>query len=512
MVCVSQNVFMGLCRFSHFRVWLIMSPKAGSAKEEVDEKVDQKDNVEGKSRFNFGPEFKTRVKDFFVGTFGLGLVGGGLFGSLVFFAIFNLVGYYCVADSYLLSEKSNILFFSIRLLVGVAFVAGVVFSLVFLKSSNGKYRKILLAVFLVEIVFAGGFVLAFETPHCKNFQTLISSKPLTSGEVTVLDEKQLTADESYDTLAVWSSDSSKLAFLRERPMMFDGSLDIWVINKDGGNLRQLVSGSIEIEHPTWSPDGKRIAYAALTSGNRQIWVDDVLSGSRVQITNDKLLGHVSPSWSPNIDEIAYLKVGPNDMDIWITDSAGEDHRQLTSGDGIDKGPSWSPDGSRIVFVRMSDGSGDIWLINKDGSGLSQLTSGDTSKSHPMFSPDGSKIAFLSRPPQPSASSLISGKKNGGQYDTLWIMNFDGSGVRQLSLDRVDGDYSWSPRGDMIAFVKLSENAANLWVISADGSNEKMLTLSQPFPTNPAWSPDGSSTVYSVFGPGHRNLWEALLAQ
>jgi TolB protein len=161
---------------------------------------------------------------------------------------------------------------------------------------------------------------------------------------------------------------------------------------------------------------------------------------------------------------------------------------------------------------MSDGSGDIWVVNKDGSGLSQLTSGDTSKSHPMFSPDGSRIAFLSRPPQPSASSLISGKKNGGQYDTLWIMNFDGSGIRQLSLDRVDGEFVWSPRGDMIAFVKLSENAANLWVISADGGNEKMLSISQPFPTNPAWSPDGSRIVYSVFSPGKRNLWEALLAQ
>ena len=98
------------------------------------------------------------------------------------------------------------------------------------------------------------------------------------------------------------------------------------------------------------------------------------------------------------------------------------------------------------------------------------------------------------------------------FDTLWVMDSDGSGVKQLSIDSVDGEFSWSPRGDMIVFVKLAENAASMWVVPVSGGSEKHLTLSQPFPTFPAWSPDGSRIVFSVFNPGRRNLWEALLTQ
>jgi len=483
--------------------------KAGSKTQPKAKTKTEKKNVV-KSRFDLTPEIKAGIKDFFVGTFGLGLVGGGIFGSVAFFLLFNIVGIYCTPDSYLLSEKTGILSFSVRLLVIAAFVAGLIFSLVYRNTTERKYRRILLAVFVVELILVGGFILAFETPHCSNFQTLISSKSVARGEISVIDERQVTSDETWDTMAVWSPDSSKIAFLRERSMV--DSKDVWIINAGGGNLKQVISASLEIEYPSWSHDGKLIAYAALTSGNRHIWVADVLRGGQKQLTSEKIFGHLSPIWSPVGGEIAYLKVGSHDQDIWVMDVDGENQRQVTRGEADDKSISWSPDGSRIVFVRTDDGLGDIWVVNKDGTGLLQLTSGSFSETKPRFSPDGSQIAFVSRPPPQSASAVVAGETPVNLYDTLWVMNSDGSGVKQLSLDRADGDYSWGPWGDRIVFVKLAENSATLWVVSVDGGHEKMLTLSQPFPTNPAWSPDGSRIVYSVFGTGRRNLWAAILSQ
>ncbi|MFQ5887241.1 MAG: hypothetical protein ACE5HY_00920 [Candidatus Hydrothermarchaeales archaeon] len=466
---------------------------------------------EKKIKLEVTPELQSQVKEFLIGTFGAGLVAGGLFGSLVFFLLFNIVGYYCTPDNYLLTERINILFFSIRLLIGIAVIMGFIFSIVYRNTSVGKYKKILIAVLVAELIFAGAFVLAFETPHCKNYQRLISSKPMAKGEITVIDERQLTSDETWDTLPIWSPDGSKLAFLRERPMVFD-VVDIWVMNRGGGNLRQVVSEPLEMEYPAWSPDGRKIAYVSWTSGNRDIWVVDILRGGPKQLTSGNQEGHISPLWSPDGMEIVYLTVGARDQDIWIMDSNGENQRQVTRGEENDKSPSLSLDGTKIVFVRDKDGAGDIWVVNKDGTGLKQLTEGTSSESNPRWSPDGSRIAFLSRPPQQPASAQIAGEKAAKVYDTLWIMNSDGSGVKQLSLDRADVDYSWSPRGDMIAFVKLAENIADIWVVSVDGSYERKLSLSQPFPIGPAWSPDGSRIVYSVFGTGRRNLWEALLTQ
>ncbi|MFQ6137197.1 MAG: hypothetical protein ACE5PM_08465 [Candidatus Hydrothermarchaeales archaeon] len=478
------------------------------SEEKPEEKKGEEEKPEGKPKIKL--EVRPEFKDLFVGTVGLGLIGGGLFGCLVFFILFNLVAIPCVADSYIISEGANIAYFSFKLLFAIGLLSGLIFSFIYRNVESGKFRKILIAVFAVEVLFAISFVLIFEVPHCENFQTLIGSKPISRGEITIIDERQLTTEEAWDTYPSWSPDGSKILFLRERPGEFD-IIGIWIINKDGSNPKRMISARLEVEHPSWSPDGSKIAFASWESGNRDIWTIDIYRGTLTQLTKGDE-GDISPVWSPDGSKILFVKVGTKDQDIWMMDSDGGNGEQLTSGKANDKHPSWSPDGSKILFVRDESGSSNIWTMNNDGSGLRQLTSDRATKSHPSWSPDGSKIAFVSRPPTRPESLKFALGGQASDYDTLWVVNSDGTDQRQLSPDRVDDVYTWSPDGDMIAFVKIQLNYAKLWVVSSDGSYERELPISQTFPINPAWSPDGSRMVYSVFGTGRRNLWAAILSQ
>ena len=150
---------------------------------------------------------------------------------------------------------------------------------------------------------------------------------------------------------------------------------------------------------------------------------------------------------------------------------GFDSRVLTSTEG-DWNPAWSPDGSRIAFDRNGAGQlggADIWVMKADGSGLQRLTSGTSFDAHPTWSPDGKKIAFY----------------RSGQ---IYAMNADGSGIIQLSSD---GDNpKWSPVEPRIAFWSARTNRRAVYVMNADGSDQRSITHDSLDASNPSWSPDG----------------------
>ncbi len=164
-------------------------------------------------------------------------------------------------------------------------------------------------------------------------------------------------------------------------------------------------------------------------------------------------------------------------------------------------PAYSPDGSRIAFVSgKAGGTYQIFVMNADGGGRRQVTLDSVSpspKQRPTWSPDGSRIAFV-------ANSF----NVDGQTDLeIWSINSDGSGLRQLTNDSLPDDYpAWSPDGTRIAFVRQGD----IFVMNSNGTGETNVTPnSAPTCTSncyqgadgdPAWSPDGTKIAY-VHGYG-----------
>ena len=184
---------------------------------------------------------------------------------------------------------------------------------------------------------------------------------------------------------VVSPDGTTIAFTSYR----DENFEIYVMNTDGKNSKNLTLHLDDDTLPTWSPDGRKIAFQSMpvaggVLGHSDIFVMDADGANRTNITQNARASHRAPSWSPDGSKIAYAAVRNvnradfenSDLDIFVMNADGTDPVRLTEDARFNMFPSWSPDGKRIAFVRATHDDitdCDIYVMNADGTGLVNLT-------------------------------------------------------------------------------------------------------------------------------------------
>ena len=235
----------------------------------------------------------------------------------------------------------------------------------------------------------------------------------------------------------------------------------WVV----GTIRRLETHG---RSPSWSPDGRHIAFESGSYDNPEIYVMGSDGSNPRRLTTD---GGSSPSWSPDGRHIAFESFRDGNREIYVMDSDGSNLRRLTNDPGRDESPSWSPDGRHIAFMSTRDYDwGEIYVMGSDGSNRRRL---DTIGNSPSWSPDGRHIAFAS----------------GLGY--IYVMDSDGSNRRRLT--RGSRSPSWSPDGRHIAFTSNRDGVNEIYVVSSDGRNRRRLT--DGWSESPSWSPDGRHIAF-----------------
>jgi Tol biopolymer transport system component len=239
--------------------------------------------------------------------------------------------------------------------------------------------------------------------------------------------RQLTTDRSpvHNLGDVsWSPDGSRLAFTAND--------DVWTMDADGSNQRELVGGIGSIERgPTWSPDGRRLAFYRIDDGGSGIWTVDPDGGSARRLTTED---DRYPAWSPDGTRIAFAR---DPGEIYVMNADGSRARKLTTLGFSQDRPTWSPDGHQIAFRHNNT----ITVANADGTGVRQLAAppptridrppGSGTPTTPAWSPDGATIAY----------SLL----QSGDHCGIWLMNADGSGQRPLTDGSTcDREPAWRP--------------------------------------------------------------------
>jgi Tol biopolymer transport system component len=196
----------------------------------------------------------------------------------------------------------------------------------------------------------------------------------------------------------------------------------------------------------------------------------------------------------------------SDFEIYTSQPDGSDLQQLTHSPGYDAEATLSPDGTRIVFTSTRDGDIDIYTMNVDGSDVRRLTSAVGYDGGPFFSPDGSQIVYRAWHPEDQQGTddflaLLADNLVRPSRMEIWVMDADGSNQRQVtSLGGASFAPYFHPDGERIIFasnhVDPRSRNFDLYVIGVDGTGLRQVTTSPEFDGFPMFSPDGTKLVFA----------------
>ena len=364
------------------------------------------------------------------------------------------------------------------------------------------------------------------------------------GEANAL---RLTTDPASDTMPAWSRDGKRIAFLRSAP---ERATAIYLVSPLGG-AEQKIADFPAIGQMSWSADGKWLAVGSRSAG---ICLAPAEGGEPRPLSNPKAPGYdIHPAFSPDGRRLAYAACNTIEgysCDVYVQDldrhyAPRGEPRRVTNQELSIRGLAWDRDGDSIVYsgslvsaillyLWRADigtkyraerlevaGTGasypsvslagdrlafsrnlrnsDIWRYRSDGVQEPLITSSlnDTS---PHLSPDGKRIAF---------ESLRS-----GEASEIWVSHSDGSNQVQLTtrLGRHQGTPRWSPDGRWIAFDSQGKDGHwDIWVVEASGGLPRRITVEPSDENMPSWSGDGSWVYFRSDRTGRQEIWRATIA-
>jgi len=256
-----------------------------------------------------------------------------------------------------------------------------------------------------------------------------------------------------------------------------GHKEIWVMDYDGANQRQITHlNSISLS-PRISPDGSRLAFSSMTKSGWDILMYSMDLNRLVSFP--KFGGtNLSPAWTSDGTKLAFSSSRSGDPEIYTVDQSGGNLKRVTSFKGPDVSPVWNrKTNAQIAWVSGRTGLPQIYTMEADGTNVQRLTDQGYAVS-PAWSPNGQFLAFAwirhYGPGAPGASDI-------------YLMDVASKQWVQLTHDGGRNDFpSWSPDGRHLVFQSSRAGGEQIWEMLADGSNQKQLT-STGSNTQPNWS-------------------------
>lgn len=271
--------------------------------------------------------------------------------------------------------------------------------------------------------------------------------------------------------------SGQIAYLRRDKAMKGVFYGMGTPGPTGADLRT----------PSWSPDGARVAYSRFAVKTP---IEPVKMWSR-NPNYDLYATAWLPNYDPSGEHLAVTNmVSQGTTSLFVVD-VGQPARPILTRKETIMASSWSPDGKQIALsigkfpgfggtpLGPANATSQVGIINADGSGLHLVTSGADSNAFGSFAPDGKHIVYRSE---------------GHDGQGLRIVNLENGSVKMLT-DSYDNFPVWSPRGDLIAFMRLIDGNFEVFTIQPDGTDLKQLTHTKGNEAHIAWSPDGERMVF-----------------
>lgn len=270
---------------------------------------------------------------------------------------------------------------------------------------------------------------------------------------------------------------TRILFSRETQ---DGR-EIFVIDYDGRNLRQITSnGSLNLL-PRWSHDGNRICYTSYWQGRQRLLVLDGKTGESRKVAEFTGL-NFGADWGRNDEELLVTLTRDGDPDIYRISLDGKVNARLTFEPSIECSAIFDPTGNQIAFTSDRTGKPQLFRMSRDGTDRIRLTWEGNYNDNPAWSPNGDRIAYISR--------------REGQF-RVFTVDADGSNLQPVTTaqDGNNEDCSWAPDGRHLVVTSDRDGTRRIWVIDTDTGWARPLTSGSVDDNGPHWSgPPGSGSA------------------
>ena len=284
-----------------------------------------------------------------------------------------------------------------------------------------------------------------------------------------------TSDGIYESITgIKGIAATRILYVNEiKDSQLTSTYRLMLADSDGANEKILLSSSEPIISPSWSPDGKSVAYVSFETGMAKVYIQEIASGKREAVLS-KETQISSPSWSPDGKYLSLTLYQDGNAEIYILRLRDRALTRMTNQFAIDTESSWSPKGNKILFTSGRSGSPQIYELDlrKLNPKAKRVSFEGTYNAKASYLPNEEGIIFVHRSNDGLFHIALKYKKE----------NF----IRVLTDAKMDESPSVAPNGNMVIYGIREKNLSMLAGFSLSGAKFK-LPASNGEVREPAWS-------------------------